>query len=505
MTDRGPERHRISSGGTSSRGDRPGSRRPAPRTRNVARREVDPARRIAFAVLRAVEDEDSYANLVLPRLLRAARLGGRDAAFATELAYGSLRGRGTYDAIVGACVDRPLGQVDAPVLDALRLGAHQLLAMRVPAHAAVSATVDVVRADVGQGAAGFANAVLRRIAEHDLETWLSRILPPGAPEDERLAVAQSHPVWIVRALRDALAFAGRDPAELPALLAADNAAPAVTLALLPGLATPGDAPGGIAGSFAPTAVQVPSGGGSPDALAAVREGRARVQDEGSQLVALALAAAPLQGEDAGHWLDLCAGPGGKSALLAAVLAGRGVPGARLVANEVSEHRADLVRRSVDGVLTAAPGIVEVRIGDGRTVGEAEPAGYDRVLVDAPCTGLGALRRRPEARWRRTPADLATLGPLQRELLRSALAAVRPGGVVAYVTCSPHPAETRLVVDDVLRRLAKEGGDEFERLDARGALPGVPELGDGPDVQLWPHVHGTDAMYLALLRRPLHPR
>jgi 16S rRNA (cytosine967-C5)-methyltransferase len=476
------------------------SARPAPRTRNVARREADPARRVAFEVLRAVDAEDSYANLVLPRLLRAARLGGRDAAFATEPAYGALRGRGSYDAVISACVDRPLAQVDAAVLDALRLGAHQLLAMRVPAHAAVSATVDVVRADIGQGAAGFANAVLRRIAEHDLDAWIARVVPPGASQDERLAIAQSHPVWIVRALRDALAFDGRAPGELPALLAADNAAPAVTLALLPGLATPADAPGAVAGALAPTAVRLPSGGGSPDALAAVRESRARVQDEGSQLVALALAEAPLTGEDTGRWLDLCAGPGGKSALLGAVLAARGLPKALLVANEVSEHRADLVRRSVDGVLKQAPGLVDVRIGDGRTLGEEQPGGYDRVLVDAPCTGLGALRRRPEARWRRTPGDLATLGPLQRELLRSALTAARPGGVVAYVTCSPHPAETRLVVDDVVRRLTKEG-TAVERLDARPAVGDVPDLGDGPDVQLWPHVHGTDAMYLALLRRP----
>jgi len=475
------------------------------RTRNVARREADPARRVAFAVLRAVDAEDSYANLVLPRLLRGAGLGGRDAAFATELAYGALRGRGSYDAILAACVDRPLAQVDAAVLDALRLGAHQLLAMRVPSHAAVSATVDVVRADVGQGAAGFVNAVLRRVAEHDLETWFSRILPADARDDERLAVTQSHPVWIVRALRDALVFAARDAGELPALLAADNAAPTVTLALLPGLARATEVPGAVEAGQAPTAVRLPTGGGPPDALAVVREGRARVQDEGSQLVALALAAAPLEGEDTGRWLDLCAGPGGKSALLGAVLAGRGVPAARLVANEVSDHRAELVRRSVEGVQREAPDLVEVRTGDGRTLGEDEPGSYDRVLVDAPCTGLGALRRRPEARWRRTPGDLATLGPLQRALLRSALAAVRPGGVVAYVTCSPHPAETRLVVDDVLRRASKDGGDGVERLDARPTLPGVQQLGSGPDVQLWPHVHGTDAMYLALLRRPLAQR
>ncbi len=487
----------------------PGQRRSMPaggRTRNVARREADPARRVAFEVLRAVDVEDSYANLVLPRLLRQAGLSGRDAGFATELTYGALRGRGTYDVVIAACADRPLADVDPPVLDALRLGAHQLLAMRVPAHAAVSATVDVVRADIGQGAAGFANAVLRRIGDHDLAAWIERVVPPGASEDDRLAVATSHPDWIVRAFRDALAFNGRDVSELPDLLAADNVAAAVTLALLPGFATAADVPGGTsqgaAGTLVPTAVRLPTGGGAPDSLRVVREGRARVQDEGSQAVALALAAAPLVGPDAGRWLDLAAGPGGKAALLAATLRERAIEGSRLVANEVSAHRAQLVRQSVAGVEHAAPGLVEVRVGDGRELGDAGPGAYDRVLVDAPCTGLGALRRRPEARWRRRAADLATLGPLQRDLLRSALAAVRPGGVVAYVTCSPHPAETRLVVDDVLRKR-----DDVERLDAREALAAAAtgratgaDLGRGPDVQLWPHVHGTDAMYLALLAK-----
>jgi 16S rRNA (cytosine967-C5)-methyltransferase len=151
-------------------------------------------------------------------------------------------------------------------------------------------------------------------------------------------------------------------------------------------------------------------------------------------------------------------------------------------------------------VTAVPGGVELRHGDGRELGGSEPERYDRILVDVPCTGLGALRRRPEARWRRTPGDVAALAPLQRALLESALAATRPGGVVAYVTCSPHPAETRLVVDDVLRRR----GDAV-RLDARPVLAQVcgepvADLGAGPDVQLWPHLHGTDAMFLSLLRR-----
>jgi 16S rRNA (cytosine967-C5)-methyltransferase len=486
----------------------PATGRPArAKTRNVARREVDPARVAAWCTLRAVDERDAYANLELPEQLRAARLTGRDAAFATELAYGALRGRGLYDAVLAACVDRPLTEVDRPVLDALRIGVHQLLATRVPPHAAVAATVDLVRAEIGQGAAGFANAVLRRVAAADAAQWPARVAPDAAGDlDGRLAVLHSHPVWIVRALRDALVLAGRPAAELPDLLAADNDRPAVALAALPGLVDAAElvAAGAQPGRLSPLAAIAT---GAPHELAAVRDRRARVQDEGSQLVALALAQARPVGPDGGRWLDLCAGPGGKSALLAAVLAARRSTGALpadavLVANELAEHRVGLVRGSVRAVLAAAPGAVIVRQGDGIRTGSDEPDRYDRVLVDAPCTGLGALRRRPEARWRRTPADLPALGPLQRGLLRSALDAVRPGGVVGYMTCSPHPAETRMVVSDVLR-----GRDDVERLDARATLVTASEgrldaatLGPGPDAQLWPHLHGCDAMYLALLRR-----
>jgi len=193
----------------------------------------------------------------------------------------------------------------------------------------------------------------------------------------------------------------------------------------------------------------------------------------------------------GRWLDLCAGPGGKAALLGALATGRG---ARVTAVEVVAHRARLVELAVRGLP------VTVVAADGRSVGghEALPEGaFDRVLVDAPCTGLGALRRRPEARWRHQPGDLPALTRLQRELLAAALRAVRPGGVVGYVTCSPHVAETRSSVAAAMRR----AGVGVQPVDARGLLPsGVPQLGAGPDVQLWPHRHGTDAMYLSVLRR-----
>lgn len=472
------------------------------------RRRTDPARTAAYDVLRQVDGSDAYANLVLPPLLRERRIAGRDAAFATELAYGTLRLRGRYDAILARCVTRPLDQLDPEVLDVLRLGAHQLLGMRVPSHAAVSETVALARDRVGAGPAQMVNAVLRAVGRTPLDGWTARLTEEAPDAVTGLATVGSHPVWITRALREALAGHGRSPDEIADLLDADNAAPRVTLVARPGVAGPEelqeqahDADVRLEpGRWAPTAL-VLAGGSDPAALPAVADARAGVQDEGSQLVTLALAGTPLDGPDA-RWLDLCAGPGGKAALLAALAGERD---ATLVANEVQPHRARLVERA----LRAVPdGVVErVRTGDGREVGTEEPAAYDRVLVDAPCTGLGALRRRPESRWRRTPADLGTLTVLQRELLGSALDAVRPGGVVAYVTCSPHLAETRLVVDDVLRRR-----DDAERIDAREALraalvPGADiDLGaddggaHGLDVQLWPHVHGTDAMHLTLLRR-----
>ncbi|WP_372449541.1 RsmB/NOP family class I SAM-dependent RNA methyltransferase [Cellulomonas fulva] len=468
-------------------------------------RGADPARAVAFDVLRAVDEGDSYANLVLPPLLRERGIRGRDAGFATELAYGTLRLRGRYDAVVEQAAGRDVGKIDPPVLDLLRLGTHQLLGMRVPAHAAVSQTVGLARERVGTGASQFVNAVLRAVARDELATWLERVGDAADPSGEdpvvRLAATQSHPQWVVRALREALVGDGRAAADVEALLDADNAAPLVALVARPGLVDPVDllaAAGDEARPGAVSPVAVVPGGGDPAAFEAVRTGRAGVQDEGSQLVALALAAAPLEGPDE-RWLDLCAGPGGKAALLAALAAQRG---ARLVANEVQPHRARLVEQALRAV--PADAVEDVRTGDGRTVGDDEPAAYDRVMVDAPCTGLGALRRRPESRWRRTPADLVGLAALQRELLGSALRAVRPGGVVAYVTCSPHLAETRLVVGDAIKVAAK-AGLAVEQVDARTVARGVAAgpldlVGDRVDLQLWPHVHGTDAMHLTLLRR-----
>ncbi len=447
----------------------------------AARPRPDLARRTAYDLLRAVDEHAAYANLALAGLLRERRLEPRDAAFVTELGYGTLRLRGTYDAVIAACIDRPLARVDAPVLDVLRLGAHQLLGMRVPPHAAVAATVELARAVVGESRGRFVNAVLRRIGGNDLAGWLAKVAP-GVETDPvgHLAVTTSHPRWVVEAIRTAL---GAAAAELRDALEADNVAAEVALVARPGRAEVAEllAAGARPGRWSPHAALLPSG--DPGGIEAVRARRAGVQDEGSQLVALAAAVAPLDGRDE-RWLDVCAGPGGKAALLAGLATQRG---AQLVAGELAPHRARLVAGALDGTGTTL-------IADG-TRPPWRDGSFDRVLVDAPCSGLGALRRRPEARWRRTPADLTAIGPLQRTLLRSALDAVRPGGVVTYATCSPHRAETVAVVEDVL-----SSRPDAERLDARGCFPPMPQLGDGPDVQLWPHRHGTDAMYVAMLRR-----
>ena len=432
-------------------------------------------------MLRAVSERDAYANLALPPLLTERGITGRDAAFATELAYGASRIRGLLDAIIAGAADRPAEHINPVLLDLLRLGAYQLLRTRVDAHAAVSTTVEQAGVEFDSARAGFVNGVLRTIATRDEREWVAELAPDAAVDPVgHAAFVHAHPRWIAQAFTDAL---GSAAGELETLLAADNARPAVHLAARPGVNTAADvaaAVNGTVGRYSPYAVYLQ--GGDPGRLQPVRDGQALVQDEGSQLVARAMVLAELDGVDGGRWLDLCAGPGGKTALLAAM----GTPDARVIAIEPAPRRAELVERNTAGL------DVEILRVDGRDP-QLTP-GFDRVLVDTPCTGLGALRRRPEARWRRSPSDVPALAKLQRELLASAITLTRPGGVVLYATCSPHLAETVGVVANALRR------HPVTAMDTRPFFAPADRLGDGPYVQLWPHRHGTDAMFLALLRR-----
>lgn len=459
-------------------------------------KDADPARAAARDVLRAVRERDAYANLLLPRLLRERGITGRDAAFATELTYGTARTQGFLDAVIVEVSGRRLDEIDGTLLDVLRMGVYQLQRMRTGSHAAVSTSVDLVRAENGMGPAGFVNAVLRKVSQRTEQQWLDAVAPSFADDPVgNLAMSYAHPRWIAEVFFDAL---GRSPGQLQAALAADDSRPIVHLVARPGQITAEELAlisGGEEGTYSPYCVYLPEG--DPGKLDAVRDGFAGVQDEGSQLVALALTRADV-GADSGRWLDLCAGPGGKAALLGSLAA---IEGAELDAVEVSEHRAKLIGKVVDGLP------VTVHVADGRDSGLAP--GYDRILVDAPCSGLGSLRRRPEARWRRTPEEVPGLVALQGELLDAAASLLRPGGVLVYSTCSPHPAETTEVVAALLGR-----HPELVQLDARPLVAGDAEspespaaespaagsLGGGPHVQLWPHRQGTDAMFLAAFTR-----
>ncbi|TGD90381.1 rRNA small subunit methyltransferase B [Mycolicibacterium sp. CH28] len=453
--------------------------------RRPRRSPLDPARQAAFDVLRAVSERDAYANLVLPAMLAERGVTGRDAAFATELAYGSCRTTGLLDAVIASAAGRPTEQIDPVLLDLLRLGTYQLLRTNVAPHAAVSTTVEQAGIEFDSVRAGFVNGVLRTISGRDEASWVAELAPPATTDPiGHLAFVHAHPRWIAQAFADAL---GVGAGELEAALAADDARPGVHLSARPGVLTAADLAAevdGAVGRYSPYAVYL--GGGDPGRLAAVRAGKALVQDEGSQLVAQALTLAPVVGEDGGRWLDLCSGPGGKTALIAAIAAQRG---AGVTAIEPAPRRADMVEQNTRGLP------VEVLRVDGREA-PLQPGTFDRVLVDAPCTGLGALRRRPEARWRRSPADVPVLAKLQRELLAAAIALTRPGGVVLYATCSPHLAETVGVVSDALRR------HPVTALDARPLFAPAEQLGGGPHVQLWPHRHGTDAMFATALQKDL---
>jgi 16S rRNA (cytosine967-C5)-methyltransferase len=451
---------------------------------------IQPARRVAYEVISAVRASDAYANLLLPVKLERAGLYGADAGLATELTYGTLRRQGYYDAVIQVAAGRPTDQIDDAVLDVLRLACHQLLSMRVAPHAAVDEAVTQAREVASRSATGFVNGVLRTITRTPPDEWRERVLKNPRNDDERLSLEYSHPVWIIRAFRQALAAEGRAD-ELEQLLEEDNRAPKVSLVALPGLASVKEVAGERKARFSPVAAV--SDGGDPANSPAVREGRVRVQDEGSQLAALALSRArPIQPGE--RWLDLCAGPGGKAALLAAEAV---EGGAVLVANEVVPARAQLVRNAL-AVFAEPP---QVLVQDGTRIGDSLPEQFDRILIDAPCTGLGALRRRPEARWRKQPKDVPQLAALQAELLASGLDALKPGGILAYVTCSPHLGETRLIVETAL----KKAGGSVVQLNTAEILQGITktplDLGASETgVQLWPHRHGTDAMFICLLQK-----
>lgn len=448
---------------------------------------VSESRVIALELLNQVSFKDAYANLAIQPLIRKSKLNQRDKAFCQELAFGTIRYQLTYDQIIDAVATRKSSEIDLELHNCLRLGAHQLLQMRVPDHAAISETVELVRKSCGEKVVGFANGVLRSISRKSLEQWLS-VLTESKSVDEVLSVKYSHPVWIINAYRAALMADGLEN-QLEILLSSNNTPAEVNLVALPGqIGMPAETATLRRNRYSPYGFSIQSG--NPSDLDGFDGGLIRVQDEGSQLAALSLALfePPSKGE---RWLDMCAGPGGKAAILAAIAKGHGVD---FEANEPLKQRAELVESAL-----APIGQFKVHNKDGQDFGKEHPDTYDRVLVDAPCTGLGALRRRPEARWRKSNKDLKDLCKLQFALLQSAIDSLKPGGLCLYVTCSPHLSETTAIIHKASQHLNIEILDLSEFLNTNyfhGALPSNRKT-----VQLFTHRDGTDSMFLALLRKP----
>ena len=444
------------------------------------------ARTVAFEVLVAVESSQSYSNLLLPATVRSSKLSSEERRFTTELVYGTLRRQGFYDRIIERVAGRALNKIDAPVLVCMRLGAHQLLTLEKPRHAIVNEMVDVAKRQIGKSVTGFINACLRKVADKSVQQWIDTLSGDAANDVQRLSIQFAHPEWIIGEFETSLAAHGRSQ-EIEALLASDNVNPSVTCVALPGF-TEADRDSD-ATHYSPFGFSLASG--DPAGVPGMTEGHVRVQDEGSQLAALALSrvAPVVPGE---KWLDLCAGPGGKAALLAAEAS---LGGAHVTCNEVNEARSGLVAQALSPFSN-----VTVETSDGRAWGTNHPEEFERIMLDAPCSGLGSLRRRPESRWRKKPSDVEALVLLQRELLESAVAALKPGGTIAYVTCTPVVAETEEIVQKCL-----QAHPELTELDVWDVLAPVtttplPRAGSSKAVQLWPHVHGTDAMFISLLRK-----
>ena len=434
----------------------------------------DAPRLLAFDLITEVNRNEGYSNLLLPQALSSSAMEDRDRNLVTELVYGTLRMQGKHDWVLAQISDRPWSEVDPGIIDVARLGVHQIHEMRIPDHAAVAATVEVARKRIGESKASFVNALLRSVTRKSIDDWFEPLLHIKDPV-LRMSIQYSHPEWIISAYYDLL----KDWEQVEAALAINNIPALPTLVSWPGYSTQEDliALGAEATTYSPLGARWK---GNPGSLEIIRHRLAGVQDEGSQLVATVFASVA----DGAAWLDLCAGPGGKAALLSSMAAQRGIS---FTANEISTPRADLVRRVVHGA--------RVWTGDGREV-TCHNELFDAVLIDAPCTGLGALRRRPEVRWRRSLKDLRELTQLQRELIDSAISVLNAGGVLGYATCSPHLAETSVQINDIIKN-----HPEMELVDVAPYLPqGLVNATRGGAMALWTHLHGTDAMFLALLRK-----
>ena len=415
------------------------------------------ARDAAFRALLRVERDDAYLNLLLPSILRNIE-SSRDRRLVTELSYGTARWQGSYDAILASLSSKPIDEIDDEVLISLRLGCHQILKMRIPTHAAVSEMVDLIKHHHGVGASKYVNAILRKVSQKEFQQWITE-LSRGLNEIESLCIEFSHPRWIIEEFAKLI-----PPDELKDLLIRNNEPAAINIAVRPGRVSHDFSTDANAAKDLRTKYGY-RWNGQIDAIPNLNDGGVGIQDIGSQLVVEHLYDAPISTEET-FWVDLCAGPGGKMALLEAV---GSLSNVEVWGSEISPHRCELVRnllRNPDRVLNI----------DGR---QWSKEGASRILVDAPCSGLGAIRRRPESRWRKSQASLKELNLIQTELLQRAVEVCTSGGVIGYSTCSPIQSETDMIIKNILATQPVKLQKEY---------------------RYWPHIDDTDGMYLAILEK-----
>ncbi len=444
-------------------------------------------RELAVGIVDRVERRQAYADVLLSARLDAAALPAADGALLTRLVYGTLRWRGRVDWVLARLLRDPLDKLDPLVRNLLRVGGYELLFLdRVPSYATVHEMVELAKRRVGPGKARLVNAVLRRMAGREREAWSPAFGAAGTMGASELAALVSHPPWLVDLWRERFGAA-----ESRALMEADNEdAPLVLRAnrlrvtrddLVRRLRAHGVEAG--AGAWSPLAVRL-RGASSPARLAEFREGLCQVQGEASQMVGF------LVGPEPGmRVLDVCAAPGGKTTHLAELMEGRGEVVACDVSGRGLEKLADNARRlGLDCIRT--------QVRDAGRGLPGEPASFDRVLVDAPCSGLGTLRAHPEIRWRREPRDLQRLAALQADILERAASRVAPGGLLVYATCTLSRPENEEVVEGFLERHR-----DFAVEDAAGHLPAAGRtMVAEPYFLALPHRHDTEGFFAARLRR-----
>lgn len=453
-------------------------------------------------MLLRVETEGAYASDLLHAELDSSATGKRsvqikpvDAALATELSLGVLRWRRLLDYTLERELKKPLSKLDLPVTLALRLGLYQLrFLQRVPARAAVSESVELVRRARKSSAASLVNAVLRRCAE-GMASRFDAELPPSLPMAERLAILQSHPTWVVERW---LARFGEAPTV--SLIQANNRAPRLTCAVQ--AAAQRDA---IASELKKVGLRVENGaflkstlavqGGSVTRTDAFRRGAISIQDEASQIIPFLLDVQP-----GDRVLDLCAAPGGKSAILARAAGPKGT----VIAADLYGHRLRAARSQLERLHVSHIRLVQLDAMQPLPFGVK----FDRILVDAPCSGTGTLARHPEIRWRLKPEQPAEFHRLQVAILVSALDALAPGGRLVYSTCSLEPEENDAVVSAVVEKAIGTkvrllSRDEGSRSLAAHLLPGVNGASffdsDGY-FRTIPGTHPTDGFFAAVLQK-----